>query len=229
MFSLSRIAQNRCDSKGTAAVWLFVALLRLVVIPAIVVTVASALVGVSAGGIIPPATVAHPVAAGMAAAVNIFLARCIAGAMETMLMVHRAVHIQAVAVIPVTPGVCTMLMVQGAVCLQAMAVVQSAAGVDTMLMVQGAVRQAMLMVQGASGIKAMLMVQGAICLAMDMVQSAGGEGGFRLCLHRHGSYRKKPGRCHQKKSANKLPKEFHLKGLPYLISTFYYIPFCSGL
>ena len=182
MFSLSRIAQNRCDSKGTAAVWLFVALLRLVVIPAIVVTVASALVGVSAGGIIPPATVAHPVAAGMAAAVNIFLARCIAGAMETMLMVHRAVHIQAVAVIPVTPGVGTMLMVQG-----------------------------------------------AICLAMDMVQSAGGEGGFRLCLHRHGSYRKKPGRCHQKKSANKLPKEFHLKGLPYLISTFYYIPFCSGL
>lgn len=152
--------------------------------------------------------------AAVTAAGDPFLADCVTGAVETMLMVQRTVHILAVGMVPVAAGMGTVLVVQSTVRFQTMAVVQSAAGMDTMLMIQSTVGQAVVMIQGTAGIKAVLMVQGTICLAMDMIQGAGGEGSLNLCLRRHRGHRKKPGRRHQEQSSHRLPKKSHQNNLP---------------
>ena len=87
-----------------------------------------------------------PLLPAVTAAGDPLLAHRVAGAVETMLMVQRTVHILAVGMVPVAAGMGTVLMVQGAVRFQTMAVVQSAAGMDTMLMIQSTVGQAVVMI-----------------------------------------------------------------------------------
>ena len=87
-----------------------------------------------------------PLLPAVTAAGDSFLADCVTGAVETMLMVQRTVHILAVGMVPVAASMGTVLMVQGAVRFQTMAVVQSAAGMDTMLMIQSTVGQAVVMI-----------------------------------------------------------------------------------